>query len=60
MQQHLPDTGSQAYRREMPMIEGAERKRFWSAFVYLFFDKMAIPAGVEPATYCLEGSCSIH
>ena len=21
---------------------------------------MAIPAGLEPATYCLEGSCSIQ
>ena len=21
---------------------------------------MAIPAGLEPATYCLEGSCSIR
>jgi hypothetical protein len=34
----------------------AEHHRSWRK--YLNF--LAIPAGLEPATYCLEGSCSIQ
>ena len=34
-------------------------------FFYVFaklaiFEEMAIPVGLEPTTYCLEGSCSIR
>ena len=33
---------------------------YYAEAPYLTDEKAVVPTGLEPVTYCLEGSCSIH